>query len=630
MLVITMLTLFAMVTVELAPMRLNYQVLTESFGKGHDVTDGVKSWSVAFIGAATLPLDASQPDSISYTFNGECYTTKLDRAAKRIVTNWGASSTDPVTGVQSCPSPLPTQKVISDYMVNDSATPLFTYFSSSDESAPIADPTSLSDPTCTAAPPGVVPATADSGIAGNPNGGYVYAIAFTLPGSGESALSASSTTLTVTNRKINVSGLPNAPVGTDGKNLYRMRSGSDGKFHFVAKIGANVATYSDDGTNATVEAAASPSATVLAAGRCAKSLTLNTTYDIPTDLAHPITDRFHILFGLAVTSASLANGAVTAVKIGGSLTPDRIADGMINPAAFGVGVIDHFLTLPVAAQSNLNYASSAPNTTHWVRNTNAPQQTQAGLTFAAGSAFGPAAAIDWNDYCAAGYVLSARGRYTVLNPQGGASFNIGVRLINFPQLGGSGTSPNQGAAVLQTAITSVGDSAYRSLTSPWQVIDYGRCNVANLLLSSSAPFLYLLQTNASITDIFGVTNASIELRWQPALLHGASTPPDAAETLAPSDDSTVPAGAAPTFSGRFLDSNPDDTGVLHFQLCTTAACTTVLASGDSAPKLANGASGSWTPVQTLTSAQTYYWRVRGEDAATQLGPWSAVSALNAQ
>jgi large repetitive protein len=81
--------------------------------------------------------------------------------------------------------------------------------------------------------------------------------------------------------------------------------------------------------------------------------------------------------------------------------------------------------------------------------------------------------------------------------------------------------------------------------------------------------------------------------------------------------------AAPQLAGTFSDVDPADSGTLAFQLCSDAACATIVASSTSTT-LANGASASWSP---SVADGVYYWRVRAQDAAANLSAWSAIRAL---
>lgn len=100
----------------------------------------------------------------------------------------------------------------------------------------------------------------------------------------------------------------------------------------------------------------------------------------------------------------------------------------------------------------------------------------------------------------------------------------------------------------------------------------------------------------------------------------------------------TPAAAAhvtddtPALTATFVDSDVADIGTLQFQVCTitvapTETCTgqggTLSATGSTGSSIASGANGTWSPSSALTADATYYWRVRGRDAANVWGPWSS-------
>ena len=66
-------------------------------------------------------------------------------------------------------------------------------------------------------------------------------------------------------------------------------------------------------------------------------------------------------------------------------------------------------------------------------------------------------------------------------------------------------------------------------------------------------------------------------------------------------------------------------GTLQFEVCSDAACSSVLVSGSSGV-VAPGASASWSTPSTLRDA-TYFWRVRAVDAAGNASSWSATRRL---
>ena len=88
----------------------------------------------------------------------------------------------------------------------------------------------------------------------------------------------------------------------------------------------------------------------------------------------------------------------------------------------------------------------------------------------------------------------------------------------------------------------------------------------------------------------------------------------------------------PQLSATFTDPDGSDTGTLSFRLCSDVACATVLQSGSSAPGIANGANGTWTPSINLADKATYpdgtyYWQVQATDSAGNVSGWSNTSSF---
>jgi large repetitive protein len=78
----------------------------------------------------------------------------------------------------------------------------------------------------------------------------------------------------------------------------------------------------------------------------------------------------------------------------------------------------------------------------------------------------------------------------------------------------------------------------------------------------------------------------------------------------------------PQLSGTFSDPGATDTGTILFQLCSSAACTTVLQS-NSQSGIANNATVNWTP--TSLADGLYYFRVRATDTAGNQSTWATGS-----
>ena len=98
----------------------------------------------------------------------------------------------------------------------------------------------------------------------------------------------------------------------------------------------------------------------------------------------------------------------------------------------------------------------------------------------------------------------------------------------------------------------------------------------------------------------------------------ANRPPTAPTLVTPATGASL--SSTPSLVATL--NEPDaDTGTLSFQLCSDAACTTVLQSGSSAAGIAAGSNGTWTP--TSLSSGTYYWRALETDTPGLAGPYSA-------
>jgi hypothetical protein len=122
------------------------------------------------------------------------------------------------------------------------------------------------------------------------------------------------------------------------------------------------------------------------------------------------------------------------------------------------------------------------------------------------------------------------------------------------------------------------------------------------------------------TDVAGNPTA-----WTPTPAQSFvyDTNPPAAPTLtSPANGAAVT--STPTLKATF-SSNGDvgDTGTIAFRITSDGACTTVVAAGSSASALANGATGSWTPL--VLALGSYYWCAQAQDAAGNTSAWSSAS-----
>jgi hypothetical protein len=124
-------------------------------------------------------------------------------------------------------------------------------------------------------------------------------------------------------------------------------------------------------------------------------------------------------------------------------------------------------------------------------------------------------------------------------------------------------------------------------------------------------------------DRFGFHSGWTSKGGSPDLRIDTSVP--AAAGSSPADAATG-VSVTPTLSATYTDPAPANSGTVDFQLCTTAACGTVLQSTTSA-STASGATASWSPT-TLAFSTTYCWRVRATDGAgNQQASWSTAQSF---
>lgn len=358
----------------------------------------------------------------------------------------------------------------------------------------------------------------------------------------------------------------------------------------------------------------------------ANSVTLALRIDNPDDFAGAVLNHFRILFGGAIVSRSFANGAVHEEDLAaGAVTPAKIADNTIRASALPASLITTFDDIPVVSNSTRNFMpGDASDVGRWHNNALSPAIEQGGVSFTAGNASAASMVVGWHPACRSGFKLEARGLYTVYNPPGGGSVNIGVRLVGY-----AGLNLASGFAAFSTPPVSVPAGQYIRRASDWQQIDLGHCATGNFVIGHS-PFLYRLQTRSNLEQPYGVVNALIELRYTPEVPPTDDPVPLTAEALSPLLDSDVTVSPSIALTGRFLEADPNDNdGLLKFQLCDTTDCATPLDSGQTHNGIANGGSGSWLSNYQLVAGHVYYWRVRGVDHAGQSGPWSSVVILHA-
>ncbi len=102
----------------------------------------------------------------------------------------------------------------------------------------------------------------------------------------------------------------------------------------------------------------------------------------------------------------------------------------------------------------------------------------------------------------------------------------------------------------------------------------------------------------------------------------ADGPPNLPTLNAPANASRAN-NPAPLLSANYADPESDN-GTLSFQLCSDAACSSVLQSNTTS-SIASGANGTWTPAALLSG--TYYWRAQSTDSTSNASGWSATRSF---
>ena len=129
------------------------------------------------------------------------------------------------------------------------------------------------------------PTLADSGVAGNPNGAYLYKVTYEIDSYQEGSASVASASITVTSKKITVTIPVSANTRVTARNIYRTVA-SGAVYNFVARVANNTdTTYTDN----------------IADG------SLDTTITAPTDYGVPPAFQFMCLhksriFGLKIAA----------------------------------------------------------------------------------------------------------------------------------------------------------------------------------------------------------------------------------------------------------------------------------------------------------------------------------------
>lgn len=643
LILVALILLTAVSLAQILPLQFSFQRSSEDRAKVQDRQDSLISFANTWVAPAYLPLmdvdgDGTQVGfSVTYQAPDEpapvastadvCYNLTLNLTTDIVRLSWLAPEPNGL-----CAQDFSGATILKEWanVVNTPERPLFIYYNDS-SSEPIANP-ETPVASCNLPAPDLDPLASVTATPGAPDGVYVYAVSF-LRAEGETPLGPESGPVDATGGfTVEMTSLPVGPVGTTARRIYRSPSSAAPRTWRLALEVTNndeipIPTPVDNISDAAIATAAEPAPVPLAAGRCASSVGLQIDIDEPDDRVFFDTRRYRVLFSNALTTAQLANGAVTAQELASdTLNIAKIADGSLGPAALASGLATQYEQMSL---TNLNTANYGPSVSgeigKWRYNTTS---TAVG-SLTAGAAERAALVLDWSSYCRAGQRLEARGRYTIYSPT--STVSVAARLLSFADA--TSTNPASGGPFAATASQSIPAGTYKTLVSGWDIVDLGRCNAGNYLLAQNY-FLYLIQTQASAQQPYTVTNALLELRWVPEEDPSGNEGPYTPQQLAPAADAAVNSGPGAanylTLSARFLDPDVLDRGRLRFELCADDACASPLGSGETHTvrnSIANGGRGEWTYTQPLASGQVYYWRVRGEDRNGNLGPWSATARL---
>ena len=194
----------------------------------------------------------------------------------------------------------------------------------------------------------------------------------------------------------------------------------------------------------------------------------------------------------------------------------------------------------------------------------------------------------------------------------------GAHVGSRPDLGGTFTTGDNGdsgslsfqvcadsgcTSVVQTGSSSSGLSS--GTTGTWAT-------------ASLADGVYYWRARA--TDVAGNPSA-----WSSTETFTVDTVPPSAPSASGLTDGKL-LDQAPTLTSSYTDpTTGGDSGSLVFEVCATSACTTLLGSTTVSGLHQNDAV-SWTPPGLGDG--TYYWRVRAEDSAGNLSPWSAARSFS--
>ncbi|MCW2924941.1 MAG: hypothetical protein JWM98_2345 [Thermoleophilia bacterium] len=272
----------------------------------------------------------------------------------------------------------------------------------------------------------------------------------------------------------------------------------------------------------------------------------------------------------------------------------------------------------------------------WIVGAGQPVYTDNGATFTPAPAPTGLAAT-WHDVEAFGTtgeqaVLVGSNRSVVTTSDSGASWTVAYApptATAHPTLSGSGAL---GSTLLGQPGSWTGHSL--TFTTWWERCTGPSCSAVP---GAASPSYTISGADANSTLQFVVTASNsagtVTLR-SPAVTAFTIAPPSPttkvnhAPTLPTSlsPNSGMVLAVQPEYAATFVD--PDgDRGVLEFERCGDAACTTILARRAIGP-LASGAVGLWRPEKTLATGLTVFWRVRAVDAAGLPGPYTEAQSVS--
>ncbi len=190
---------------------------------------------------------------------------------------------------------------------------------------------------------------------------------------------------------------------------------------------------------------------------------------------------------------------------------------------------------------------------------------------------------------------------------------VAARLKITPQLSGTFSDPgatDTGTILFQLCSTAACTSVLQSNTQS------GIANNAtvNWTPTSLADGLYYFRVRA--TDTAGNQSA-----WATGSFTVDTVAPAKPALVSPANGGRV---NTPQLSATFTNSDPTDSGTVTFQLCSDAACATVLGTSTSAT-VGSGTGVTWGAGPLADG--TYYWRASSLDAAGNQGAWSSVRSF---